>query len=78
MALQVEQFWHLYSYLARSNDLQGPCDYLMFRQGIRPMWEVSQCFGNEDKKNASKLAHDTVISFLPPLGGKNPFATVHQ
>jgi hypothetical protein len=39
---QVEQFWGFYSHIARPNDLPNTGSYHMFRQGIKPMWEVSR------------------------------------
>ncbi|XP_052105623.1 eukaryotic translation initiation factor 4E type 2-like isoform X1 [Mytilus californianus] len=37
----VEQFWGIYSHLVRPSDLSGHCDYHLFKEGIRPMWEDS-------------------------------------
>jgi len=39
-SLQVEQFWTYYSHMIRPSDLSGHCDYHLFKEGIRPMWEV--------------------------------------
>ena len=38
---QVEQFWALYGHLARPCELTSSSDYHLFKQGIKPMWEVS-------------------------------------
>jgi len=35
----VEQFWAFYNHLLRPSDLQGHCDYHLFKDGIRPLWE---------------------------------------
>nr|CAD7413174.1 unnamed protein product [Timema poppensis] len=35
----VEQFWSLYSHLARPCDLQSHSDFHLFKDGIKPMWE---------------------------------------
>lgn len=36
----VEQFWSVYSHCARVSDMAGShCDYHLFRESIRPMWE---------------------------------------
>lgn len=35
----VEQFWGLYTHLARPCDLTSSSDYHLFKQGIKPMWE---------------------------------------
>lgn len=35
----VESFWSLYSYLVRPSELTGYCDYHLFKDGIKPMWE---------------------------------------
>lgn len=37
----VEQFWTLYSHLARPCDLTSSSDYHLFKLGIKPMWEDS-------------------------------------
>jgi len=35
----VEQFWSIYSYLIRPNQLSGHCDLHVFKHGIKPLWE---------------------------------------
>ncbi|XP_073479097.1 eukaryotic translation initiation factor 4E type 2-like isoform X1 [Aquarana catesbeiana] len=43
----VEQFWRVYSHLVRPGDLSGYSDFHLFKEGIKPMWEVggtSDCF----------------------------------
>jgi len=40
--VQVEQFWMYYSHMIRPNDLTGHSDYHLFKEGIRPMWEVGR------------------------------------
>jgi len=35
----VEQFWRVYDYLMRPNDLPTTTDYHFFREGIKPTWE---------------------------------------
>jgi translation initiation factor 4E len=35
----VEQFWTYYSHMMRPSELNGHCDYHLFKEGIRPMWE---------------------------------------
>nr|CAD7394548.1 unnamed protein product [Timema cristinae] len=37
----VEQFWSLYSHLARPCDLQSHSDFHLFKDGIKPMWELA-------------------------------------
>lgn len=41
---QVEQFWGFYSYLVRPGDLTGHSDIHLFKDGIKPMWEVGYLF----------------------------------
>ncbi|KAK6478061.1 eukaryotic translation initiation factor 4E type 2-like isoform X2 [Huso huso] len=36
----VEQFWKFYSHLVRPGDLTGHSDFHIFKEGIKPMWEV--------------------------------------
>lgn len=38
---QVEQFWRFYSHLIRPGDLSGHSDFHLFKEGIKPMWEVT-------------------------------------
>lgn len=38
--LQVEQFWNYYSHMARPGDLTGHSDIHLFKDGIKPIWEV--------------------------------------
>lgn len=35
----IEEFWHIYSHLARPNELPPSIDYHFFREGIVPLWE---------------------------------------
>ncbi|KAK7790882.1 hypothetical protein R5R35_010746 [Gryllus longicercus] len=35
----VEQFWAIYSHLARPSELQSHSDFHLFKVGIKPMWE---------------------------------------
>mmetsp|Transcript_15089 Transcript_15089/g.21829 ORF Transcript_15089/g.21829 Transcript_15089/m.21829 type:complete len:261 (+) Transcript_15089:87-869(+) len=37
----VEDFWNIYNYLVRPNDLPTTTDYHFFRQGVKPTWEDS-------------------------------------
>ena len=38
--LQVEQFWSFYTHLVRPGDLPDHSDYHLFKDGIKPLWEV--------------------------------------
>lgn len=38
--LKVEQFWRFYSHMIRPGDLTGHSDFHIFKEGIKPMWEV--------------------------------------
>ena len=40
VGVKVEQFWSLYSWLVHPSELTGHCDYHLFKDGIKPMWEV--------------------------------------
>lgn len=42
--LQVEGFWVCYCHLARPASLPSPTDIHLFKEGIRPLWEVLQFF----------------------------------
>lgn len=38
--LKVQDFWDFYVHLVRPNDLPNTSDYHLFKDGIKPMWEV--------------------------------------
>eukprot|EP00118_Oscarella_pearsei_P007153 m.33910 g.33910 ORF g.33910 m.33910 type:complete len:82 (+) comp31926_c0_seq3:725-970(+) len=38
---KVEQFWAYYIHMAGPGDLTGHADLHIFKDGIKPMWEVS-------------------------------------
>ena len=40
----VERFWSCYCYLARPSQLPSQSDYHLFKEGIKPMWEVRPHF----------------------------------
>jgi len=37
----VEDFWALYNHIESASKLSTGCDYSLFKEGIRPMWEDS-------------------------------------
>lgn len=41
----VEDFWALYNHIEFASKLQPGCDYSLFKEGIKPMWEDP---GNKD------------------------------
>ena len=41
---KVEQFWRFYSHMIRPGDLTGHSDFHLFKEGIKPMWEVGAHF----------------------------------
>ncbi|KAM4869420.1 eukaryotic translation initiation factor 4E type 1B [Urocitellus parryii] len=38
----VEDFWAMYSHIKLASKLSSGCDYAMFKDGIKPMWEDSR------------------------------------
>jgi len=44
----VEDFWAYYNHLVRPSDLAYSCDYHLFREGVKPMWE------DEENKDGGK------------------------
>ena len=38
--VQAEGFWEVYSHVIRPNDVQTALDLHLFRDGIKPIWEV--------------------------------------
>eukprot|EP01121_Diplochlamys_sp_Union-15-3_P003599 TRINITY_DN1353_c0_g1_i2.p1 TRINITY_DN1353_c0_g1~~TRINITY_DN1353_c0_g1_i2.p1 ORF type:complete len:201 (+),score=31.48 TRINITY_DN1353_c0_g1_i2:96-698(+) len=45
----AESYWALYNHIMRPNDLHQPCDYQLFKYGIKPLWE------HEANKNGGKF-----------------------
>lgn len=41
----MEQFWRFYSHMIRPGDLTGHSDFHLFKEGIKPMWEVNTLAG---------------------------------
>ena len=39
-----EQFWDLYGHIVFPGEMSSHSDFHLFKDGIKPMWEVSQCF----------------------------------
>ncbi|XP_022193045.1 eukaryotic translation initiation factor 4E [Nilaparvata lugens] len=35
----VEDFWSLFNHIKSASEIRHGCDYSLFKQGIRPMWE---------------------------------------
>ena len=35
----VEDFWGLYNYIEQPSSLHHGCDYAIFKDGVKPMWE---------------------------------------
>lgn len=55
---QVEQFWRFYSHMIRPGDLTGHSDFHLFKEGIKPMWEV-HIMKNYLQMQLSYLEQDT-------------------
>ena len=36
---QVEDFWALYNHIELASRLAAGCDYSLFKEGVKPMWE---------------------------------------
>lgn len=39
--LKIEEFWAVYSHLRRPSELPNISDYHLFKEGVRPVWEVN-------------------------------------
>ena len=37
--VQVEDFWALYNHIELASRLAAGCDYSLFKEGVKPMWE---------------------------------------
>ena len=35
----MEDFWALYNHIELSSKLSAGCDYSLFKEGVKPMWE---------------------------------------
>lgn len=35
----LQQFWHVYSFMKRPSKVDDACDLMLFKSGIRPLWE---------------------------------------
>ncbi|XP_019848914.1 PREDICTED: eukaryotic translation initiation factor 4E-1A-like [Amphimedon queenslandica] len=35
----VEDFWSVYNHIKRPSQISSGCDYMLFKEGIEPMWE---------------------------------------
>ena len=44
LLLQVEDFWALYNHIELASRLQAGCDYSLFKEGVKPMWEDERYF----------------------------------
>ena len=46
----LEDFWAIFQYLKKPDDIKQPIEFQLFREGIAPMWE------DEKNKNGGKIA----------------------
>ena len=44
---QVEDFWALYNHIELASRLAAGCDYSLFKEGVKPMWEDER-FANQE------------------------------
>ena len=47
MCVQVEDFWALYNHIELASRLAAGCDYSLFKEGVKPMWEDERWEENE-------------------------------
>ncbi|XP_042861987.1 eukaryotic translation initiation factor 4E-like isoform X2 [Penaeus japonicus] len=58
----VEDFWALYNHIEPASRLKVGCDYSMFKQGIKPMWEDEHnCRGGRWLINLNKQQRSTEL-----------------
>ncbi|XP_063585022.1 eukaryotic translation initiation factor 4E-like isoform X2 [Penaeus indicus] len=58
----VEDFWALYNHIEPASRLKVGCDYSMFKQGIKPMWEdAHNCRGGRWLINLNKQQRSTEL-----------------
>ena len=46
----LEDFWSIFQYLKKPDDIKQPIEFQLFKEGIAPMWE------DEKNKNGGKIA----------------------
>lgn len=71
----AEDFWSLYNHIKSASELRQGCDYSMFKQGIRPMWEDDAnknggrwLINLEKKQRATDLDHFWLEILLCMIG----------
>lgn len=78
LLLQVEQFWHSYSHMIRPGELSGHCDYHLFKDGIRPMWEVIYLSVlNKPIADYQLLSASMIVLGKSPFGVRIGFTQIH-
>jgi len=58
----VEQFWSYYCHLVRPCELTGHSDFHLFKDGIKPMWEVSKIYTVTQILTYSE--HDNILKLI--------------
>lgn len=73
----VESFWAVYSHILRPSDLGSYSDFHLFKDGIKPMWEVSlivysQCHVYKDylKDDANKEGGKWIVRLRKGLASR--------
>ncbi|KAK6945440.1 Translation Initiation factor eIF- 4e, partial [Dillenia turbinata] len=66
----VEGFWVCYCHLARPSSFPSPTDLHLFKEGIRPLWEMCtigwECAGDSANRNGGKW----IIRFKRAVSGR--------
>jgi len=61
----VEHFWALYNHIRTPSLLPFQCDYNVFREGIKPMWEVAENKqGGRWLINVDKARHNDLLDII--------------
>ncbi|KAF3837615.1 hypothetical protein F7725_005079, partial [Dissostichus mawsoni] len=63
----VEQFWRFYSHLVRPGDLSGHSDFHLFKEGIKPMWEVALLYILQLHKEGIKPMWEVALLYILQL-----------
>ena len=59
-----EQFWDLYGHIVFPGEMSSHSDFHLFKEGIKPMWEVSACIHVLDPTNVLTCTVLIALSYV--------------
>ena len=57
----MEDFWALYNHIELASRLAAGCDYSLFKEGVKPMWEDER-FAELGMRGGWKISHESLFS----------------